>query len=484
MDPKMMRRGSGILLHPTCLPGPFGIGDFGSHAFRFIDFLRAAGQGYWQILPLVPSGKGNSPYYSPSAFAGNPLLISPEKLAEHGYLSKSVIANISCGCSSKVDFPAVHRLKGHLLRTAFANFEETSDYCAFALRNDSWLAPYCEFMARKGTGEFKSWTQLDPACQPTEVEMQFHKFVQYEFFRQWSELRNHCRECGISVIGDLPFCIAHDSADVWANREFFNLDNTGEASFVSGVPPDYFSPSGQLWGTPTYRWDRLRETDFKWWIDRLRHAAELTDIVRLDHFRGFESFWEVPVEATTAEHGRWVSVPGAKLFETASRELGNLPFVAENLGVITPAVEDLRRRFGFPGMAVLQFAFGDSSTHRPHTYSRDTLACTGTHDNDTLLGWWRLGGADDLRTRQERERAANYLGICGEEVTWTFIRAIATSVAGVVVIPLQDVLGLGSEARMNVPGIPTGNWGWRYSAESVTNEMVRNLRIIAELSDR
>lgn len=483
------RRGSGILLHPTSLPGPFGIGDLGPAAYRFVDFLNAAKQKFWQILPLGPPAKGNSPYSSLSAFAGNPLLISPDKLVQHKYLSAGDIAHPSPFCSTKVDFPRVRAYKESLLLRAFANFEPTPEFRSFEEQNEPWLESFAKFMAWKIASGGACWTQMDTSTQVSQDEIKFHKFIQYEFFRQWFELKQHCHDRKISIIGDLPFYIEHDSSDVCSHGGIFNLNQLGEPTVVGGVPPDYFSETGQMWGNPTYRWEKLRETGYRWWIDRMRASLRLFDIVRLDHFRGFEASWEIQNGERTAVNGRWAKGPGADLFEAAVRELGELPFVAENLGMITPQVEELRRRFRFPGMAVMQFGFGPDSTHRPHTYTRNMVACTGTHDNDTVVGWWRSRSNNrDLPNvaegRAERERAREYTGAKAQEIHWAFIRALMTSVADIAIVPLQDVLGLGSEARMNTPGLPDGNWSWRYDESAITAELIDKLRVITELTDR
>jgi 4-alpha-glucanotransferase len=484
-----MRRGSGILLHPTSLPGPYGIGDFGSAAYQFADFMHAAGQRYWQVLPLGPPAKGNSPYSSLSAFAGNPLLISPQRLIERGYLEETDVSSGRRSCPSTIHYSQVRKNKNKLLRLAFTRFEETDEYRAFERTNACWLEPFAIFMARKIANQGAPWTRIQSEGKADLREVDFHKFVQFEFFREWLELKQYCNERGISVIGDLPFYVEHDSADVWAQPELFHLDENGNPSAVGGVPPDYFSAEGQLWGNPTYRWEKLRETGYQWWMDRFRMAVRLFEFVRLDHFRGFEASWEVQTGAANAVNGRWVKGPGTKLFEIAQKEIGELPFVAENLGTITSGVEDIRRQFAFPGMAVIQFGFGTDSTHRPHSFSQDTVAYTGTHDNDSVVGWWESPSNDsdlpnDAERRAERERALQYVGTNGQEINWAFIRAVMTSVANVAIFPLQDVLGFGSESRMNTPGLADGNWRWRYDESALSGELVRRLRKLTELSGR
>lgn len=485
----MFPRASGILLHPTSLPGPFGIGDFGPAAYRFVDFLSNAGQRLWEILPLGLPGKGNSPYQCVSAFAGNPLLISPEKLVEHGYLRPSELARIPSLPPCRVDFERVIPFKEALLRKAFTHFSECSAYCDFAADNSEWLEEFARFMACRAANGSSHWINWDAAKRPDEAEIRFQKFCQFEFFRQWSELKDYCQSKGVSVIGDLPFYVHHDSADVCFHPELFDLDTTCWPRTVGGVPPDYFSADGQLWGFPTYRWDTCEESGFRWWLLRLQKAFEEFALVRLDHFRGFEACWQVPAGEATARNGTWVQGPGAKVFEAARRKFGALPIIAENLGVITPEVEDLRRQFSFPGMAVLQFAFGSDSGFRPHTYPKEVVAFTGTHDNDTVRGWWaarcsslECAAQNDLA--DEYFRASSYLGCANGDIHWAFIRAVMTSVADIAVIPLQDVLGLDGNARMNVPGCESGNWRWRFQSADVTPEITEKLARLTRLCDR
>lgn len=482
-------RVSGILLHPTSLPGPFGMGDFGPAAHQFVDFLADAGQTIWQILPLGLPAKGNSPYQSVSAFAGNPLLISPEKLVEAGYLSPRDITWIFNSPAQAIEFDEVIPYKMNLLRKAFDSFRESSEYSQFESGNQCWLNPFALFMALKAANGGRPWTLYDPVVKPDPAEIRFQKFLQFEFFRQWTDLKRYCRKRDISIMGDVPFYVEHDSADVWCNPELFDLDASGRPLSIGGVPPDYFSADGQLWGFPTYRWEKHKATDFRWWVMRLREAFRFFDFVRLDHFRGFEAYWQVAAAEKTARNGKWVKGPGAELFEVARRELGRLPIVAENLGVITEEVEQIRCQSSFPGMAVLQFAFGRDSTFRPHTYPRDIVAFTGTHDNDTVVGWWearlqakRLGGSQELV--DEYQRTKDYLGVSESEIHWTFIRAVMASVANVAIFPLQDILGLGSEARMNVPGCELGNWGWRYRPTDLTSDLAAKLRRLTRLCDR
>jgi 4-alpha-glucanotransferase len=501
-------RSSGILLHPTSLPGRYGIGDLGPEAYRYVDFLASAGQRIWQVLPLGPTGYGDSPYQSFSAFAGNPLLISLDRLVEEGYLARAELESVPVFPADQVDYGRVIQFKMPLLRLAYDRFHRgapPAEFGDFRARHERWLNDYALFMALKEAhGGESIWSRWEPdiaARQPqaleswevrlaTEIEML--QFMQYAFFRQWHDLHNYARERGIQIMGDLPIYVAHDSADVWANPEMFQLDANGDTAVMSGVPPDYFSATGQLWGNPIYRWDRMAAAGFRWWIERVRAALALVDVVRVDHFRGLEAYWEVPAGETTARNGRWVKGPGPALFEALKDALGHLPIVAENLGVITPDVEAMRTQFGFPGMAILQFAFGkdpQAPDFKPHSYPRDRVAYTGTHDNDTTVGWWTSTNAgDSTRTeediRKERDFTRRYLATDGREIHWVFIRVLMASVANTVLFPLQDVLGLGSEARMNTPAVPSGNWRWRYRAEMLTGEIAGRLKELVTLYDR
>ncbi len=477
-------RSSGILLHPTSLPSQYGIGDFGPEAYRFADFLHQTGQKIWQVLPLGPTGYGDSPYQSYSAFAGNPLLISPEKMAEHGLLAGSEIETAEMFPDERVDFGGVIRLKVSLLRRAFNRFKPDREYEQFIQHNHYWLDAYVRFVALKQANGERAWHDwTSDQADPGEMEMQ--RFWQFEFFRQWNELKSYCSARGIRIMGDIPIYVAGDSADVWAHPELFDRANS------AGVPPDYFSATGQLWGNPVYRWDQAEQTSYSWWIDRLRATLEVVDMVRLDHFRGFEAFWQVPSTESTAIHGQWVKGPGARLFQALEAALGPLPIVAENLGVITPEVEALRHRFGYPGMSVLQFAFGDdsqSNDFRPHNYPRELVAYTGTHDNDTTVGWWNSGAGDSTRSleavQREREFTKAYLGTNGDEIQWDFIRAMLASVADTAIVPLQDVLGLGNESRMNLPASTKGNWAWRFRKEDLTPVLRDRLKRLTRMYDR
>jgi 4-alpha-glucanotransferase len=505
---KFPRRG-GILLHPTSLPSAGGVGDFGTEAYRFIDFLKQSGNKLWQVLPLNPTGYGDSPFQCFSASAGNPLLISLEKLSEQGVLSKADLEHRPGFPCDKVDYGAVLRFKVPILTKAAQTFlkadgNERLDFEQFCQANANWLNDFALFMACKNSHKGVRWTEWAAdiaarkpgALQDWTVrfgaEIEVIKYWQFEFFRQWQALRSYAHEHGIHIIGDIPIYVAHDSTDVWANREFFFLDPQGNPTKVAGVPPDYFSATGQLWGNPIYNWNLLKGTGYKWWIERFRAALRLYDIVRIDHFRGFEAYWEVPATEATSMNGRWVKGPGAELFSTLQQELGELPIIAENLGVITAEVEQIRHQFGFPGMAILQFAFGNDPqgpSFRPHNYVRNLVAYTGTHDNDTTLGWWSSEGTmDSIRTPEdvvkEHVFARAYLGCADEPVNWTMIRTVLASIADTGIIPLQDVLGLGSEARMNLPGTSRGNWGWRFESSELNSELAKRLRELNEAYDR
>jgi 4-alpha-glucanotransferase len=482
-------RASGILLHLTSLPGRFGIGDLGEESYRFADFLHQAKQKLWHVLPLGPTGPQNSPYQCRSAFAGNALLISPDKLAEEGYLDKRDLVQVPGFSSTRVDFRTVGFYKFRLFRRAFESFAETKAYLEFAKRNATWLDPFAQFMALRKANRGVSWTRFDPTIQASSEEIRFNKFLQYEFFRQWNQLRTYCAERNILIMGDMPFYVEHDSADVWHSPRLFDLDTRGESRTVGGVPPDYFSEDGQLWGNPTYRWDRLAKEKYTWWVERFRAAFQFVDLLRLDHFRGFEKFWKVPAGQSTARKGHWAAGPGIELFRAVRKNLGSLPLIAENLGVITPEVEALRRTLRLPGMAVLQFGFGDDGPHRPTNYVRDLVTFTGTHDNDTTRGWWttlKRAAQNHSRSpaRAEVDRVKAYLQTNGNDISWSFIQAIMTSVAQISLIPMQDVLNLGGSARMNVPGRANGNWGWRYPSKAITPGLITRLRKLTEVSGR
>lgn len=488
----MLARSSGILLHISSLPGGFGIGDLGSEAYRFVDFLEETGQTFWQILPLNPPGVGDSPYVSSSAMAGAELLISPEKLAEDGLLSPEEWQGAPDFPLERVDYSLVRAFKTQLLRRAFENFkakspmqEEFEDFCR---RQAYWLEDYALFMALKEAHGGVSWSEWEPklALRNAEAlelaryrladEILFYKFAQFVFDRQWRALKEYAEGKGIRIIGDIPIYVAYDAADVWSHPEFFQLDESGRPTVVAGVPPDYFSPTGQLWGHPIYRWDVLAERGYDWWIMRFKRTLEYVDVVRVDHFRGFEAYWEVPAGEDTAVNGQWVKGPGEDLFNTLKLALGEVPIIAEDLGYITPEVEALREKFGFPGMKILQFAFGSGpdNPHLPHNHPRNCVVYPGTHDNDTAIGWF------NSLPEEVREHFCRYTATDGQEVNWVMVRLAMASVADLAIIPLQDILGLGSEARMNYPGRPEGNWQWRFRPDALTQEMKDRL---AELTD-
>lgn len=489
------KRKSGILLHPTSLPGAGGIGSLGGEARRFVDYLNSAGQSLWQVLPLGPVAYGNSPYSCYSAFAGNPLLIDLQALADEGDLA-GIDLNAELP-DDRIDFPLVERFKFGALRRAAATFFAKSDqtrldelrqFCDEA----PWLHDYSLFMAAKDTFHGQSWhtwpegiSRRRPGAM-TEHEGRLgtalleQKYMQWQFFRQWRALKEYANSRGVEIIGDLPIFVAFDSADVWVNPHLFHLDERGRPTVVAGVPPDYFSETGQLWGNPLYNWEVIAYHGYEWWIWRLKSALELYDIVRIDHFRGFEAYWEIPATAKTAQTGRWVKGPGEALFSAMIDKLGELPIMAEDLGVITPDVEALRDRFGFPGMKILQFAFGSGPTnpYLPHNHVREAVVYTGTHDNDTTAGWFAT------LPPHEKARVLAYLDSDGKEVVWDLIRVALASVANMTVIPLQDILGLGSSARMNIPGTATGNWAWRFASTDLSDQDAARLREMTEIYGR
>jgi 4-alpha-glucanotransferase len=503
-------RASGILLHVTSLPSDYGSGDLGACADRFIDFLARTGQGIWQVLPLGPTGYGNSPYQCYSAFAGNPLLISLDSLGEQGLLSSSDLRGGAQFSSAKVDFDGVIEYRTKLLRRAFATAQTRVDPASQAAMNSFadehryWLDDYVLFRALKTAHGGKPWHEWDPAVRnrnPKALvewrlkladEVAYETFVQFEFFQQWTALKERANRNHIKIIGDIPIFVAHDSADVWAHQELFSLEKDGRPSVVAGVPPDYFSSTGQLWGNPLYRWERMAADGYAWWIERIRGSLKMYDQVRVDHFRGFESYWEVPGGASVASGGRWVLGPGKEMFLRARDVLGEMPLIAEDLGVITPEVEALRDELGFPGMRVLQFAFGDdpkSTDYQPHNYPRHCVVYTGTHDNDTVVGWFNSGwgeGTTRDKDQIERERAytLRYTGTDGGEIHWDMIRMALASVGEAAVFPLQDLLGLGSEARMNMPGMAHGNWGWRFQWQQITPEIESRLKDMTDVYQR
>ncbi|MBU1693282.1 MAG: 4-alpha-glucanotransferase [Verrucomicrobia bacterium] len=503
-------RASGILLHPTSLPGPYGMGEIGPQARLFADKLQAAKQRLWQMLPLGPTGYADSPYQSLSTFAGNPQLISFDLLVREGLLSRSRLARFPEFPRDHVDYGPVLQARTAMLQTASRSFDSRAGkskheaFAHFCRKHANWLDDFALFFALKNAHELRPWTTWAPELarrEPAALKAARRKFKtairhvkieQFLFADQWARLRKYCHKRGIQIVGDIPIFVAHDSADVWAHPELFYLDERGFPTIVAGVPPDYFSATGQLWGNPLYRWDVHRASGYGWWVRRMRHIFEMVDIVRIDHFRGFEAYWEIPGTEKTAIHGRWVPGPGADLFNVLRRELGGLPIIAEDLGVITPAVEQLRDQFQFPGMRILQFAFGNdakAADYRPESYPPNCAVYSGTHDNDTTVGWFRSEpGKNSTRTHEdvEKERRAilDYLKTDGSEIHWDLIRLAMRSRANTVVFPLQDILGLGSEARMNVPGTTSGNWTWRFAWDQLTPGMEEHLRRLTEETGR
>jgi 4-alpha-glucanotransferase len=489
-------RASGILLHPTSLPGG-PIGDLGPTAHHFVDWLVDAGQSYWQILPLVVVDEGGSPYNGLSAVAGNPFLVSFDALVADGLLTPED-ADGSALDNGAVDFGQVSRWKEERLRRAHATLRRggssplSAELEAYRATNTGWLRDYALFRAIRDAHRGASWTEWDPALRDREPaavrraaadlagEIEFREFEQFLFDRQWSALRAYANARGVSVIGDIPIFVAHDSADVWAHPELFELDDGGRPLVVAGVPPDYFSETGQRWGNPLYRWDRAREGIYDWWVERFRRALSWVDVVRVDHFRGFESYWEIPAEEETAVRGRWRKGPGAELFRAVEQRLGALPVIAEDLGLITPDVEELREELDYPGMRVVQFGFdGDPvNPHLPANYTRHSVVYTGTHDNDTLAGWWAK--ASD----EERAEVLERVDPAGDDASWPIAELVLGSRADLAILPVQDVLGLGSDARMNTPGTISANWTWRLRPGELTPEAGDRLRRATERSGR
>lgn len=510
--PSLFNRDCGILLHPSSLPCEFGIGDFGPCALRWLDQLAANWQNLWQILPLNPAGYGDSPYQSLSAFAANNAFLSPEALHESGLITAVELQSLRLPNGFAVDYSAVYANKLELATRAARRFfglnEEDPQRLAFAdfLRSEAdWLEPFALFSALKSKFGGVAWTQWpgayrdrDPqALETAKVELaadiQRIYFEQFFLFAQWTRVRNRARELGIRIIGDLPIFVAHDSADVWCRPDLFRLSADGNPCVVAGVPPDYFSATGQLWGNPLYDWEAHRATDFSWWRARLRKVLEWVDIVRIDHFRGFDACWEIPGGSTTAMHGRWIPAPGRELFEAFAADLGYpLPVIAEDLGVITPEVVALRDAFHLPGLRIEQFAFGSDAmkdTFLPEAYDGNCVAYTGTHDNDTVVGWFNSQpGIDSTRDAQaiaqERAAALAYFGGDGSRIHWDFIEKLYNSAAGAALMPVQDLLGLGSEARMNTPGVASGSWRWRISDESALQSALTLLGAVTIASGR
>ncbi len=486
------------MLHPTSLPGPHGIGDIGDGAFRFVDWLQSAGQRLWQVMPLGPTGFGDSPYASPSAFAGNALLISLSWLQGDGLLDEQDFHDAPSLPDDRVEFSRVVPFKWMMLRRAFDRFRRgggahlRGELEAFRQREAGWLDDYALFMAVKEAHEGRVWTDWEQPIRlrdpnaltewstRLESEVRFQRFVQYLFFRQWGALKRYANDRGIRIIGDIPIFVAHDSADVWANRTLFKLDGEGHAVEVAGVPPDPFSATGQIWGNPVYHWEAMQQDGYAWWVARIRAMLATVEIVRIDHFRGFAAAWVVPGDAESAAVGHWELAPGGEVFAAIQREIGDVPVIIEDLGVITPDVVALREVLGFPGMNVLQFAFENdpANVYLPHNYRRNSVVYTATHDNQTTVGWFA--------TRPAHERAAiqAYLGRDGSDIAWDLIRTALASVANTAIFPMQDVLRLGDEARLNVPGQPIGNWGWRYQSHQLGDGLAGGLRHLTQIYGR
>ncbi|MEI8358486.1 MAG: 4-alpha-glucanotransferase [Deltaproteobacteria bacterium] len=492
-------RSSGLLLHPTCLPGPFGVGDLGEGARRFVDFLVRARQSLWQILPLGPTGFGDSPYQCFSAFAGNPLLVDPEGLVADGLLEPGDVLAEPGLRDDRVVFDAAIRFKTRILARAAERFFATrpapllAEYEDFLAGNAAWLDDWALFAALRDAHGQRSWREWpaqirrrDPAALAEARRslgdgMDRERFRQFAFLRQWAELRRYAARSGVRIVGDLPIFVADDSCDAWAHPGQFLFDDEGAPTYVAGVPPDYFSATGQLWGNPLYRWEAMAADGFRWWIDRLRGMLAQVDLVRIDHFIGFTRAWHVPAGAATAIDGTWRPGPGSALFEALRGAIGDpLPIVAEDLGATTPEVEALRDRYGLCGMKVLQFAFSrdPANPFLPHAHAPGFVVYTGTHDNDTTRGWFESLAEDD------RSFVRRYLARSGDDIAWDMIRAAEASVADIAVIPVQDVLGLGSEARMNAPGRPQGNWTWRLPPGALREEHADRLAEMAWLYDR
>ena len=487
---------SGILLHPTSLPNRYGIGDLGKSAYDFVDFLHATGCNLWQTLPLGPTGYGDSPYQSFSTFAGNPYLISPDFLLKEGLLHSNDLTEDLDDPGGFVDYGRVIGWKLNLLEKAFTRFTHDPklgqrEFDIFLKKNADWLEDYALFRAikeAKGGGSWENWDEdlrnrEKSALAKTKKELkpaiERFSFYQFLFFHQWDALRKYANAKNIQIIGDIPIFVSYDSSDVWANPELFFLNEQKKPSVVAGVPPDYFSKTGQLWGNPLYKWEKHKETNYKWWVKRMSAILDMVDIVRLDHFRGFAGYWEIPAGETTAENGRWVPGPGEDLFNVLKAELGELPIIAEDLGEITPDVFELRDQFNLPGMKILQFGFTDESNpFLPHHYPENCVAYTGTHDNDTARGWYE--SADE----HEKDFARRYLSVDGSDFAWDLIRALWKSKANTVIAPMQDLLNLGTEARMNYPSSLGGNWSWRMRENALNDELIEKVRELNRKSER
>lgn len=490
-------RYSGILAHPTSFPSCYGIGDLGQSSYDFIDYLRSAGQSLWQVLPLGPTGFGDSPYQGFSAFAGQPLLISPDRMAEKGLLTQKELDAYPQLPAKYVDYGAVIQEKNRLFACAYERFWKLAatneEYQTFCTDNKQWLEDYCLFMALKDANEGKLWLEWEKEMRIPSAEgkkdlaekygdrVGYYKMLQFLFFEQWYDLKRYANEQGVKIVGDIPIFVSLDSADVWANPELFQLDEDGYPTLVAGVPPDYFSETGQLWGNPLYDWTAHEKQGFSWWISRIQSQLKLVDYIRIDHFRGFEAYWAVKYGEETAVNGKWMDGPKEKLFLAIQKELGeNLPIWAEDLGEINEEVEKLRDRFRFPGMKILQFAFENVNDNdmMPHHHIPNCICYTGTHDNDTTAGWYKTA------PKGSQKKVRSYMNTGAATVSWAFIRTALGSVARFVVIPLQDVMSLGSEARMNTPGKAAGNWSWRFEAKALDSHWADYLKKLTKVCRR
>lgn len=497
----MKKRESGILLHISSLPSAFGIGDLGPWAYKFADFLHKTKQSYWQILPLNPTSliNGNSPYSSISAFAANTLLISPELMVEEGFLEKKVLEIEPSFCAERVDYRAVITYKEKLFNLAYEHFQSSphkSEYERFCLENANWLDDFALFVASKAHFQGKVWRKwpeeirdrkqnaMDAFREKLFSAVEKEKLLQFIFYKQWRALKSYCGGKGIQLIGDISIYVTFDSADAWANAEIFKLDENKEPIVIAGVPPDYFSRTGQLWGNPVYRWDVLKNQGYDWWMQRIEHNLKLFDCFRIDHFRGFVDFWQVAAQEKTAINGSWEKAPAMHFFETLLKRFPNLFIIAEDLGIITDEVREVMRHFDFPGMKVLLFAFGEDNPkhpYLPHNYIHNSVVYTGTHDNNTVKGWF-----EKEATAQDKKRLFRYFGyeLDIDKLHLAFVRMAMMSVANIALFPLQDILGLGAQERMNLPGTVNGNWQWRLLPEQMTNDLSKQLADLTELYGR
>ena len=496
----MFERSSGILFHPTSLPGKYGIGTLGKEAYAFIDFLKKSRQKLWQIFPLGPTGYGDSPYQSFSSFAGNPYLIDFDLLIEAHLLSEEDLRDVFFGDNEEyIDYGAVYNQKYPLLRKAYENFKSSDNHEMrenlehFKRENASWLNDYSLYISLKNHFNGLPWNEWAHDIKNREHgamehykneladDIEYHNFIQFLFFKQWGDVKRYANENGIKIIGDIPIFVAADSSDAWANPEIFLFDEERKPVKVAGVPPDYFSATGQLWGNPLYNWQKLKETNYSWWVERVRANLSTCDIIRIDHFRGFEAYWAVPYGDDTAINGQWEPGPGIDLFNAIKSQLGELPIIAEDLGLMTQGVIDLREATGFPGMKILGFAFdsGEENDYLPHTYTKNCVVYTGTHDNDTLIGWFQKAKEED------RQFARDYLNSrSDDEIHWNAIRGAWSSVASMAISPVQDFLGLGSEARINTPGVAAGNWQWRLRHGVLTDELAERIAKLTRVYSR